>query len=134
MRSGPRLIIERTIYSILDCGKIMMASDQLGLAGCTARHPGGGIILGFQNSGRSWCAICQLIIVFSSRLRQWIMTGVSILVELCCLNVIDEFLFHFVHKMVGARSSACPPGQIGLRKLWKMCFLPKTFPTCMETW
>lgn len=64
MRSGPRLIVECSIFSVLDCVKIIMASDQLGHAGCTAQRPGGGIILGSRNSGRSWCVIRRLIVVF----------------------------------------------------------------------
>ena len=112
----------------------MMASDQLGHAGCTARRPGGGIILGFRIFGRSWCTIRRLIVVFSSRMRQWIMTGVSILAVLHCLVVKNDYLFLFFHKMVGARSSARPPGQIGLRKMWKVYFLPKKCPTYVEMW
>ena len=33
-------------------------------------------------------------------------------------------LFRFVHKMVGAWSSARPPGKINLGKLWKVFFIP----------
>ena len=36
--------------------------------------------------------------------------------------------------MIGGRSSARPPGQIELRKLRKMCFLPKNWSTYVEMW
>ena len=60
------------------------------------------------------------------------MTGVSIYSGLRCLEVENNFLFHLIHKMVGAWSSASPAGRIGLRKLWKMVFLPKKRPTYVE--
>ena len=36
--------------------------------------------------------------------------------------------------MVGVWSSALPPEQIDLRKLWKICFLPKNWSTYVEIW
>ena len=36
--------------------------------------------------------------------------------------------------MVGAWSSACPPGLIDLRNLWKIIFLPKNWSTHVEMW
>ena len=111
-----------------------MQSDDVSLAGYEAWYSEKGIFMRFQNLGRSWCEIRRLIVVWSLRLQQWMTPGVSILAGLRCLIVENDFLFRFVHKMVGAWSSARPPGQIGLRKLWKICFLPKNCPTYVEMW
>ena len=78
----------------------------------------------FRNLVWNCCAIRRLIVVWSSILQQWMTTGVSILAGLHCLIVGNDFLFRFVHKMVGARSSARPPGQIKPGKLWKVFFTP----------
>ena len=72
--------------------------------------------------------------VGSPRLQQWTTTGVNILAGLRCLIVENNFLFLFVRQMVGAWSGARPPGQLELRKLGKMCFLPKNRPTYVEMW
>ena len=63
--------------------------------------------------------IRRLIDVWSLGSQHSMTIGVSILAGLHCLIVENGFLFHFVHKMTGARNSACPPGKIELRKLWK---------------
>ena len=130
-RNRPRLIVE---YSILYFFKIMMASDQFGHYGCTARRPGGGIVLGFRILGRSLCTIRRLIVVFFSRMQQWIMTGVSILAVLHCLVVKNDYLFRFVHKIVGAWSSARPQGQLKPGKLWKVFFTPGFCATYVDLW
>ena len=71
----------------------------------------------FRNLEKSWCEIRRLIVDWSSRLQQWMTPSVSILAGLRCWIVENDFFFRFVHKMVGARSSARPPGQLELRKL-----------------
>ena len=62
------------------------------------------------------------------------MPALSIFAGLRCLIVENDFLFRFVHEMVGARSSARHLGRIGLRKLGKVFFLPKNHPTYVEMW
>ena len=57
----------------------------------------------------------QLIVVCS----QWKVIGINILAALHCLNVANGYLFCFAHMLVGAWSSACPPGQIEPGKSWK---------------
>ena len=102
----------------------LIPSDDLSLAGHKAWYQEKWIFMKFQNLVRSWCAIRRLIVVWSSRLKQWMTPGVSILAGLCCLIVENDLLSRFVHKMVGSRSSARLPVQIKPGKLWKVFFIP----------
>ena len=72
----------------------------------------------------------RLIVVCS----QWKVISINILAALHCLNVANGFLFRFAHMLVGAWSSACPPGRIGPGKSWKMCFPPGFLSTYVEIW
>ena len=68
------------------------------------------------------------------RLQHWTTNSVHILAGLCPLIVKKDILFCFHQDMVVAWSSARPPGQIDLRKLWKIFFLPKNWSTYVEMW
>ena len=129
-----RLIVVCSICMFFTCTKQFRPSDDVSLAGYEAWHSEKGIFMRFPNLERSWCEIRRLIVDWSSRLQQWMTPGVSILAGLRCLPVKNDFLFRFVHEMVGARCSARPPGQLELRKLGKMFFLPKNSPTYVEMW
>ena len=129
-----RLIVVCSICVFFTCTKIFVQSDDVSLVGYETWYSEKGILMRFRNLGCSWCEIRRLIVVWSLRLQQWMMPGVSILARLRCLIVENNFLFCFIHEMVGARSSARPPGRIELRKLGKLFSLPKNHPTYVEMW
>ena len=129
-----QLIVVCTICVIFICTKMSMPSDDLSLAGCKAWYQAKGVLVKFRNLVRSWFVIRQLIFVWSSRLQQWMMTGVSILAGLCCLIVENNFSFCFVHEMVGAWSSARPPEKIKPGKLWEGVFTPGSFAAYVDLW
>ena len=54
------------------------------------------------------CRWCRLIVVCTI-----LTTGINILARLRSLIVENDSVFHFDHDMVGAQSSAHPPGQKG---------------------
>ena len=114
--------------------KKVVPSDDVSLVGYDTWYSEKGIFMRFRNLERSWYEIRRLIVDWSSRLQQWMMPGVSIFAGLRCLPVENDFLFRFVHEMVGARSSARPPGEIKPGKLWRIFFPPKHDATYVEIW
>ena len=56
---------------VFTCAKLFRPSDDVSLAGYEAWYSEKGIFMRFRNSVRSWCEICQLIVVWSSGLQQW---------------------------------------------------------------
>ena len=102
----------------------------------------------YSVNGMSHGGWCRLIVVCTEtfvpsgnshgagfpRLQHWTTNGINMLAGLCPLIMKKDLIFCFHHDMVGAWSSARPPGRFDLRNLLKIIFLPKNWSTYVETW
>ena len=115
------MIVVCTIFVILHCMKILMPSDDVSYARCIAWNPGKWFFLNSKILTGVGAQYTEFVVYYSN-IQQWMMTNGSILAALCCFEMKHGFFPRFVHVMVGARSSAFPPEQIGLKKLWRKFF------------